>query len=443
MIERRDIETGEIQYWLAVAYDDVENWGVVPDRKLAGALYEKSANLGHMMAQYHLGCMYCEETDPQDFDLDYEKGLKWILKAAEQGCVYAPDLLCSMYQSEEGLSANNLQPHDWFKWFKIAENIADLPEKIPDLQGVDTASIAHLKETLSPKEIEEAEAQVTDWFENRMRIEPFLPDFQPLWYHSFYRAFLFCRAFLARFLNFGNALQKTPDRRSDTKDDENEKDKGNKTVNKKLPHPIMMELLKRLYEPCPFFETCPEAKWSPKLGHVPRGYLGCTGNPDEVEAVFVRAEPGHPLENEIYRETSADELIQQVINNTYRNLTEGVTQAHQNLNWVAEQIWPGTTFDEKLRKVWITETRLCSIDNEIGDVTGDYRRQCVSEHLLKQINILPNATVILFGGKAQKRVGNNISGALKAYALSPPGCNHQPARPSWEAAIQTIIDNRH
>ena len=76
--------------------------------------------------------------------------------------------------------------------------------------------------------------------------------------------------------------------------------RGIKTVNKKLPHPIMMELLKRLYK-CPFFKTCPEAKWSPKLGHVPRGYLGCTGNPDEVEAVFVRAEPGHSLENEKYR----------------------------------------------------------------------------------------------------------------------------------------------
>ena len=186
MTERSDIETGEIQYWLAVAYDDVGGGGVVADRKLAGALYKKSANLGHMMAQYHLGCMYCEETDPQDFDLDYEKGLKWILKAAEQGCVYAPDHLCSMYQSEEDLSANKVQA---YKWFKIAENIANLPEYILDLEPkvildsgeVDTVTIAHLKKTMSPKEIEEAEAQVTDWIENRMRIEPFLPDFQPLW----------------------------------------------------------------------------------------------------------------------------------------------------------------------------------------------------------------------------------------------------------------------
>jgi len=31
---------------------------------------------------------------------------------------------------------------------------------------------------------------------------------------------------------------------------------------------------------------------------------------------------------------------------------------------------------------------------------------------------------------------------LPAYALAPPGANHRPARPSWEAALAMIKERR-
>ncbi|WP_210401979.1 hypothetical protein [Thioclava sp. L04-15] len=84
--------------------------------------------------------------------------------------------------------------------------------------------------------------------------------------------------------------------------------------------------------------------------------------------------------------------------------------------------------------------RLCSIDNEIGRATD---RTCAANFLVQQVATLPNATVVFaFGRKAKHYLAGIGIDYVGAYALAPPGANHNPARPSWEAAIAEVISRR-
>ena len=65
-----------------------------------------------------------------------------------------------------------------------------------------------------------------------------------------------------------------------------------------LPNIEIIKVLSEAYSPCQSFGKCKEAQWLPEEGHIPRGFLGATGLVNEVEAIFVFAEPGHPMMNE-------------------------------------------------------------------------------------------------------------------------------------------------
>lgn len=103
------------------------------------------------------------------------------------------------------------------------------------------------------------------------------------------------------------------------------------------------------------------------------------------------------------------------------------------------ELFPDLTFDQQLRHVWMTEGRLCSITHEIGGVRD---RNCAATYLERQLDALPNATVVAFGGKAQHYLRGRSAPWLSARALAPPGANHAPARPSWEAAIGEVRSRR-
>lgn len=209
----------------------------------------------------------------------------------------------------------------------------------------------------------------------------------------------------------------------------------------KLPQdPQLTSLLREAYAPCRFFGQCKEAKWNPKSGHIPRGFLGATAALDQVQLVMVFAEPGHPHADEEYGPNlGADALMQRCTSHAYDSFKNGTDLFHRNVRWFIDQLYPNLTFDEQLRHVWLTEGRLCSIDNEIGN-TRD--RTCASHFLAKQVALMPNATVVAFGGKARhylKCIGIDFVGA---YALAPPGANHKPAKPSWQAAIDKVSARR-
>ncbi len=201
------------------------------------------------------------------------------------------------------------------------------------------------------------------------------------------------------------------------------------------PHQSLVEVLLPAYSPCSNFGTCPEAVWQPKAGHMPRGFLGATGELAEVRLVMIFAEPGHAYGEEYDPNITPVDLMLEGVKHTYSCFASGRDLFHRNARWFLSELFPGLSFDEQLKHVWMTEGRLCSVANEIG---GMKDRTCASRYLLQQINLLPNATVVAFGGKAQdymKLVNRNWT---KAIALSPPGANHRSAKPSWLAAIEEI-----
>lgn len=205
-----------------------------------------------------------------------------------------------------------------------------------------------------------------------------------------------------------------------------------------LPNQRMMELLADLYSPCPNFGVCPQAHWEPSAGHIPRGFLGATGQLQEVEMVLVFAEPGAPHAGEAYAECrTPNHFITAAVNHAYEAFAHGQDLMHRNTRQLIEMAFPGIPFDDQLRKVWLTESRLCSLDEELGACSD---RTCADTFLSAQVELLPEARVIALGGKAAQRIRRAAPGHLKAYAVAPPGANHRPARPSWEAAASWVRD---
>lgn len=207
-----------------------------------------------------------------------------------------------------------------------------------------------------------------------------------------------------------------------------------------IPTDELKSLLMESYRPCRFFGQCREARWGPDNGHIPRGYVGATGTPKDVEVIMVFSEPGHPHEGESYDASlGAEGLMTACTSHAYQSFRNGTDLFHRNVRWFISELYPDLTFDEQLERVWLTEGRLCSIDVEIGNTTD---RTCAANYLVEQIRLLPNATVVAFGGKAKHYLKGLGVDFIGAYALAPPGANHRPARPSWEAAVAEIERRR-
>ena len=213
-----------------------------------------------------------------------------------------------------------------------------------------------------------------------------------------------------------------------------------------LPADELIEILKPAYEPCKFFESCAEAKWSPESGYLPRGYLGATGKISEVEVVFVLAEPGHPLEKypkNVDALTHITNCVEVAYECYFHNTCQGTPLGkngigHLNLRYVINMLWPNLSFDQQLRKVWITESRLCSIKDEIGKIKPKERYVCADNYLRKQLELLFHAEVISFGDKAHAMLDQLGAPYHKAWALYPPGANNPKAKESWRAAVDKI-----
>jgi len=184
-------------------------------------------------------------------------------------------------------------------------------------------------------------------------------------------------------------------------------------------------------------KKCEQANFLPKDGQIPRGFVGATGTLEQVEAIFVSAEPGHPQSFEKYENSATSGgLLMEAIKTAYHCFSERKDIFHKNTCRFLDKMWPNQSFDEHLEKVWITNGRLCSIQNEIGSFND---RICAPLYLKQQILLLPKAIIITFGGKARKRV-EQIKGLdgriiLNAWSLAPPGANTPAAKDSWERVI--------
>ena len=203
-----------------------------------------------------------------------------------------------------------------------------------------------------------------------------------------------------------------------------------------LPSPELREILLPAYNPCSGFQGACKgvATWNPKQGHVPRGFIGAIGSLDEVQLVLLVAEPGDPHGEESY--VLDDEPMTQISEYVSSVYQTGKDLYHRNLRLLLDLVFPNETLEQQLRKVWITETYLCSAQKEGGSVPRLSERGCSERFLAKQLELFKDRPVIALGRKAQHRAKAYSPNLIEAYSVAPPGCNFKPARPSWEAAAK-------
>jgi len=203
------------------------------------------------------------------------------------------------------------------------------------------------------------------------------------------------------------------------------------------PNNALVKTLLKAFEPCSLIGSCPQARWHPEDGHIPRGFLGACAELSDVKAVLVFAEPSHPDPEDNYSNCNSPmEFLERTVIETFAHFQNPTHGIHHNTRWFLDQIWPEKRFADQLNHVWLTEGRLCSIDDKIGNVPDN---QCSTKYLMPQLNLFPDAVVIPFGGKARKRVSRlNCPYLDGVYSLSPPGANHTPARPSWITAAALV-----
>lgn len=213
-----------------------------------------------------------------------------------------------------------------------------------------------------------------------------------------------------------------------------------------LPNIELLDILEPAYSPCPsFFGACEKtATWRPRLGHVPRGFLGATGSVGDIELVLLIAEPGDPYENSAYDPSrAAESFIAQAVDETYQCFDDKKDFFHRNIRSILELYFRDLDFDDQLRRTWITETYLCSAPEEGGSVPAAAEKACGETYLKAQLELLAKRPIIALGDKAKKRV-NRLKSKIRglesrlfyASAASPPESNKPRAVASWEAAVK-------
>lgn len=183
-------------------------------------------------------------------------------------------------------------------------------------------------------------------------------------------------------------------------------------------------------------------------GHVPRGFFGAAGKLSEIELVLVVAEPGDPSADEIAGDLeSVYQLVTSVFDPDAANSREGVF--HTNVRHILDLCFPNTNFEEQIRKVWFTESVLCSAPKTTGPVAREVSDECGNRFLRQQLELVPNAVIAALGGKAQDRVrrlGLTTDGkprhVIEAVAAAPPGANHKNAKASWKKIAKAVHTRR-
>jgi hypothetical protein len=205
--------------------------------------------------------------------------------------------------------------------------------------------------------------------------------------------------------------------------------------------PSLKKILTPAYDPCPEFSpgsACHgEMRWEPSAGHVPRAFLGAYGELSEVELVLVFSEPGDPYDNDGYEEECLrNTVLDKVYEDTADIVRTGHDLFHRNLLYILDLCWPNTSFDHKLRKVWLTESVLCSAPKEGGPVSKQSCIACGKRYLLPQLELFQHALVVAVGAKPRDRLRllelREGADFIAVRSISPPGANMRGARESWE-----------
>ena len=203
------------------------------------------------------------------------------------------------------------------------------------------------------------------------------------------------------------------------------------------PNDAVLAVLRPAYAPCAGLKSgCSSMRWAPERGHVPRGFCGATGSPEDVRLVLVSAEPGDPHESEAHSESAPLDSVNEY---AYRCFRDGKDRFHRNIRMILDMCFPELSFAGQLRVAWITDSVLCSARVEGGTVPASAWRECRRRFLEPQLALFPNAVVAAVGAKARDRLVG-VPGVIPAVSAAPPGCNLPGAKASWQAIADRVHD---
>lgn len=198
-----------------------------------------------------------------------------------------------------------------------------------------------------------------------------------------------------------------------------------------LPAPAVLSLLGSAYEPCAGFSNgCQFAVWNPAGGHVPRGFCGAIASEEVVRLVLVCAEPGDPHDSESHEsDGSPAGYLASANSYAWECFATGKDLFHRNVRTLLDLCWPDSTFEDQMRKTWITDSVLCSAPKECGPVQRSMEQECATRFLVPQLGQFPEAVVIALGRKAERRLRRaGIKRFEYAYSVAPPAViTHQHA----------------
>ena len=207
-------------------------------------------------------------------------------------------------------------------------------------------------------------------------------------------------------------------------------------------HPALKEIFEPAYRCVGFDGTCnPSMRWAPHKGHTPRGFYGATGDLEEVVLVLVLAEPGNPSPNPGPEECYAD--VDSAFAFTGHCYLNAGGPGHENVRIIVRRCFPDLSLVDAIRKVWITESVLCSAPSPGANIKAGIERFCAEQYLLHQLRLFPNATIAAMGrNKAVKRLNrykNQIPNRIvECGAVYPPGCNFKSTRDSWDELVEIV-----
>ncbi len=225
---------------------------------------------------------------------------------------------------------------------------------------------------------------------------------------------------------------------------------GKRTLNRKLK-----VILEPAYLPCAGADKghgCHgKVTIDAKVGHLPRGFFGATGTIEDVELVLVVAEPGDPSEGGKLDATKELDETYKITTDAFdlANETHRTGKFHKNVRHILDLCFPNTKFEDQLKKVWFTESVLCSAEVTTHPIDRAAEDECGERYLRAQLDLFPHAVIAALGNKASERIARlklkDSAGddrvVIKAYAAAPPGCNHKPAEPSWQKVAAAVQKN--
>jgi len=147
----------------------------------------------------------------------------------------------------------------------------------------------------------------------------------------------------------------------------------------------------------------------------------------DVELVMVCAEPGDPHAQESHSGASPLEQLQSTYAYSYKCLRDGKDLFHRNIRRILDSCFPNQSFDQQLRRVWITDSVKCSASKEGGSVPVAVARECRDRFLLRELALFPNAVVAALGKKAAARLVG-VPCVVCVDAVAPPRGNTKAAR---------------